>query len=57
MVIRNEVEALALLLEFDCGFHRPEVISYMQFPAWLQSRQNSHKRNFAALCDLLKFKV
>jgi hypothetical protein len=30
------------LLQFDRGFDRPEIISHMQFSAWLQSRQNSH---------------
>ena len=42
MVIRNEIERLALFLQVNGGPHHPEIISEMQRAAGLDAGQNSH---------------
>ena len=42
VVVRDEIERLALLLELDGGQHRPEVVAQMQRARGLDAGQNSH---------------
>ena len=42
MVVRDEIERLALLLQLDGRQHRPEIIAQMQRAARLDAGENPH---------------
>ena len=43
VVVGDEVEPLALVLQAHRRLHRPEVVAQVQLPARLESRQNAHR--------------
>ena len=44
MVIRDEIERLALFLEVHGGLHRAEIVADVEFSAGLETGEDSHGR-------------